>query len=60
MIKNIDIRQAAKAANIKLWEIADECGYSDVAFSKKMRHELSIDEKKNIFTVIQRLTNNRR
>ena len=55
---NLDIRQLAKDSNIKLWQIADKLGITDITFSKKLRKELSADEKAEIYKIIDELKNN--
>lgn len=52
---NTDIRDMAKKANVKLWQIAIELGLSDTAFSKKLRKELSNKEKLEIMSIIEKL-----
>ena len=52
---NQDIRDAAKKANIKLWQIADKLGIYDGNFSRKLRHELTNEEKNRILTIIHEL-----
>lgn len=37
---NVDIRQAAKAAGIRLYQIAAEIGLNDGNFSRRLRREL--------------------
>ena len=53
---NSDVRQAAKLANVRLWKVADALGMSDCAFSRKLRKELSADEKAHIFSVVEQLS----
>lgn len=55
MIKNIDIRNAAKENNLYLWEIAYKLGVSDITFSKWLRKELPEKTKSKIFTAIVEL-----
>ena len=54
-VTNEDIRQAAKAAQVKLWQIAEAVGVNDGNFSRKLRHELPDDEKQRILEIIDRL-----
>ena len=42
---NTDIRQAAKSAGVKLWEIAASIGINDGNFSRKLRVELDEEQK---------------
>ena len=53
MIANEEIRNAAKAAGVKLWQVADRLGMHDSNFSKKLRKELSADEQQNILDIIK-------
>lgn len=55
-MKNKDIRQAAKTAGVKLWQIAEAVGLNDGNFSRKLRHELPDDEKQRILEIIDRLS----
>ena len=52
---NTDIRQAAKAAGIKLYQVAAEIGLNDGNFSRRLRYELPDTEKQKIFEIIGRL-----
>lgn len=54
-MNNYDIKEAAKRAGIKLWQIADKLGINDGNFSRKLRKELSDDEKQKIFDIIAQL-----
>ena len=54
-MNNQDIRRTAAGAGVKLWQIADAVGMADRSFSRKLRKELSQDEKEKIFSIIQRL-----
>lgn len=52
---NNDIRTEAKAANVKLWQIADALGLYDTNFSKMLRKELPPEEKAKIRQIISEL-----
>jgi len=56
---NNDIREAAEAANIYLWEIAVKLGLNDGNFSRKLRRELTQAEKERIFSIIEQLKKER-
>lgn len=45
---NDDIRQAAQSAGVRLWQIAEKLGLSDGNFSRRLRRELSDEEKAKI------------
>lgn len=53
--KNLDIRKAAQAAGIMLWQIAQLYGVNDSNFSRKLRKELPAEEKDRIFAIIEEL-----
>lgn len=55
-MKNVEIRDAAKSAGVKLWQIADAVGVNDGNFSRKLRKELPDDERKKILRIIAELT----
>lgn len=44
-MNNTDIRKYAKTHGVRLWQIADELGISEITMSRKLRYELSEDEK---------------
>ena len=54
-IANRDIRDAATAAGVRLWRIADALGITDGTLSRRLRHELPQDEKQQVLEVIQAL-----
>jgi len=53
--RNIDIRDRAKQADVKLWEIGEKLGMSESTFSRFLRKETDQDTKNRIFTIIQEL-----
>lgn len=55
---NTEIKDMAKKYNVKLWQIADELSITDTLFSKKLRKELSNEEKKKIISIIKKSKNN--
>ncbi len=52
---NLDVRQAAASAGVRLWQIANAIGLNDGNFSRKLRKELPVEEKQKIFGIIERL-----
>lgn len=52
---NQDIRRTAAGAGVKLWQIAEALGIADCSLSRKLRRELPLEEKKKIFSIIQKL-----
>ena len=52
---NADIREAIKAAGLKNWQIAEALKISENTLSRRMRHELTPEGKKQILIIIQEL-----
>lgn len=52
---NKEIRDKAKNAGIRLWEVAAAYGLSDGNFSRKLRRELPEGEKEKVLAIIDRL-----
>ncbi len=53
---NYDIKRAAAGAGVKLWQIAEALGIADCSLSRKLRKELSGEEKKRIIQIIGELS----
>lgn len=54
-MKNLELRKAAKAAGIPLWRIADAIGVGEATMTRKLRHELPENEKKQRLNLIKQL-----
>lgn len=54
-MKNVDIKTEAMNAGVKLWRIAERLGMTDGNFSRKLRQELSSEEKAKIRAIIAEL-----
>lgn len=52
---NTDIRQYAKEKRVHLWEIAKEIGCNDGNLSRKLRTEMSEQNKNKIMNAIDRI-----
>ena len=52
---NIEIKTAAKQKGVFYYEIADRLGMYDTALSRKLRRELSAEEKQRIFSLIDEI-----
>lgn len=50
--RNEEIKIAAKNARVYLWEVAEQLGIGNSAFSVKLRYELSPEEKEKILGII--------
>lgn len=56
-IANDDIRRTAKANGVPHWRIAEMLGMSESLFCRKLRHEMSADEKSKILDIIDQVKN---
>ena len=56
ILNNLEIRQAAKKAGVKLYEVAAVYGVNDGNFSRKLRWELPETEKVKIMQIIESLS----
>lgn len=52
---NTDIQKEIKTAKVKKWQIADQLGMAESTFSRKLRYELSSDEKEKIRAIIKEM-----
>jgi hypothetical protein len=55
-MQNKEIREAARQAGVKLWQIADALGMTDGNFSRKLRHELTEGQKEKVYAIIAKLS----
>lgn len=55
IICNQDVRKAAKANGIFMYEIAKQLKISEFSLSRKLRYELEQDEKEKIFSAIDKI-----
>ena len=56
-MKNQEIRQAALAKGVRMWQIAEALGVHENTFSRRLRNELPQDERERILAVIDELSN---
>lgn len=54
MQANMDIRLAAKSANVPLWRVGEALGKPDYSFSRMLRHELDEATKEKILSFLRR------
>ena len=54
-MNNSDVRTAAKNAGVFLYQIAAAMGISEPTMTRKLRFELSDNEKKPIYEAIERI-----
>ncbi len=52
---NKDIKLRAKIRGVYLWQIAERLGIADSSLSRKLRRELSREDKEKIFKIIDEL-----
>lgn len=60
MQANMEIREKAKQAGVRLWEVANALGLYDGNFSRKLRKELSGEDKEKVLAIIDRLAAEKR
>lgn len=53
---NLDIRAEAVSHGVRLWRVAEELGIADASLSRKLRKELTQDEKEKILAIIRQLS----
>lgn len=58
-MKNTDVRNYALKRGVKLWEIAERLNIADSNFSRKMRKELSLEDKNKIKIIIDEIAKER-
>lgn len=56
-MKNTDIKLKAAGKGVYLWQIAERLGIADTSLSRKLRKELSEEEKLKIFNIIEEISN---
>ena len=56
---NVIIREEARRAGVKLWQIADRLSLNDGNFSRKLRKELPDQEREKILRIIAELAQER-
>ena len=53
---NVDIRTSAIKSNVFLWELANELGISEPTITRKLRAELSAEEKNRYLEAIAKIS----
>lgn len=54
-MQNLDIREKLKNSRIFQYELAEAMGISEMTLLKRLRRELSKEEKEKIFIIIKQL-----
>lgn len=57
IMNNKKLREYAAGKKVKLWQVAEKFGVSDVAFSKKLRHELSKEDAEQFRLFVDEIAN---
>ncbi len=57
---NMEIRETAKRADVRLWQVAERVGVNDGNFSRKLRRELPADERGKILAIINEIAAERK
>ena len=52
---NKEIRRAAAMSGLRLWQVAEAIGMNDSAFSRRLRRELSPEDKERVLAAIEEL-----
>ena len=51
--RNMEIRKKAKTLGVSLWMVAQVMGISEATMTRKLRNELSEEEKQQILKIIE-------
>lgn len=57
IMKNKDIRIKALQNGVKMWQIANELGIAPETFSRRLRMEFTVSEKKAVMQAIESIAN---
>lgn len=55
-IANMEVRTAAREAGVCLWQVAEKLGINDGNFSRKLRRELSTEDREKVLSIIRELS----
>ena len=53
MIQNLELRESAKRAGVRLWQVAMELGMAEATLTRKLRIELSPRDKALVLEAIE-------
>lgn len=54
-MKNVDLRKYARSKKVSLWQIAQAIGISEPTMTRKLRRELSSEEKDVMYRIIDKI-----
>lgn len=52
---NNEVRRAIRLSGFYFWQVAEKLGMTDSSFSRKLRKELSEDEKQRVYGALKEL-----
>lgn len=55
MLSNQEIRDYARRNGVYLWELAARCGINDGNFSRKLRKELPVEERRQLMALVEEI-----
>lgn len=55
MLTNQEIRDYARRNGVYLWELAARCGINDGNFSRKLRKELPVEERRQLMALVEEI-----
>ena len=55
-MNNGEIKKYAAEKKVRIWQIADKLGIADYSLSRKLRHEISDEEKVRIINIIDEIS----
>jgi hypothetical protein len=58
-MKNMDLRQELRTANVRHWQAADVLGISETTFVIWLRHELSDEKKTRVRKAMEKIVQSR-
>jgi hypothetical protein len=56
-MNNRELKLYAMSKGVRLWQVADKFGVTDVTFSKKLRHELSKEDAEQFKVYVDEIAN---
>ena len=59
-LKNVEIRQAAKKAQVPMWRVARSLGCSENTLTRRLRDEFTPETKAEILGIIAQIAEERR
>lgn len=57
--KNLDVREALIKSDVAHWELAKKLNMNECVFCRKLRNELTSEEKYKLFSAIQEIVEER-